>query len=85
MGKKEKLIAKITSVPNDLKYEEIKTFLEFLGYKELTKGKSSGSRVMFFRITDNDKILLHKPHGSNNISKNYIKVLIKHLKEKGDI
>ena len=85
MGKKEKLIAKITSVPNDLKYEEIKTFLEFLGYKELTKGKSSGSRVMFFRITDNDKILLHKPHGGNNIPKNYIKILIKHLKEKGDL
>lgn len=85
MGQNEKLIAKIKSIPSDLRYEELKKFFESLGYRELTKGKSSGSRVMFHRKSDNDKILCHKPHGGDAISKSFIKDVIKHFEDKGEL
>ena len=47
MCKKEKLINKLKSKPNDFTYSEMKTLLSYLGFIEYNKGKISGSRVIF--------------------------------------
>ena len=53
MGKQyEKLKQKVLSVPANLTYSEMQTFLEGFGYVENNKGKTSGSRVSFFRESD---------------------------------
>ena len=48
----------------------LKTLLNYLGFNEDNKGKTSGSRVMFFDVNSNEVIRLHKPH-PNNILKEY--------------
>jgi mRNA-degrading endonuclease RelE of RelBE toxin-antitoxin system len=48
MSKHEKLIKRFKSQPKDFTYEEMKTLLNRLGYEEENKGKTSGSRVIFY-------------------------------------
>lgn len=85
MSSQSKKIKRLLSEPTDYTYNEAKSLLNSLGYEENCKGTTSGSRVCFFRKTDNMAILLHKPHPSNVIKKYAIKQLIMNLKEKGDI
>ena len=59
MGKREKLLQRLLSMPKDFTFEEMQSLLEALGYQRNNKGKTSGSRVMF--IKDGSIIMLHKP------------------------
>ena len=85
MSKKEKMKKRIRSCPNDYTYSEAKKLLMLLGYEEYTKGKTSGSRVKFFRQKDKDIILLHKPHPSDVMVKGAVKYLLEHLISLGDL
>ena len=42
-----------------------KYLLRQLGFIKSKKGKTSGSRVKFFRTSDRETILMHKPHPSD--------------------
>lgn len=79
MSKKEKLIARLLSRPNDFHYDEAKTLLLQLGFEEKNKGKTSGSRVEF--IKGADTILLHKPHPSGELKSYQVKQLVDTLNE----
>lgn len=79
MSKKEKLIARLFGRPKDFHYDEAKTLLQYLGFEENHKGKTSGSRVEFIR--GNDTLLLHKPHPSGVLKGYQVKQLIDYLKE----
>lgn len=85
MGQIEKLIERIKKIPADLTYDEIKRLMNYLGYVESNKGKTSGSRVAFYREKDNAMIILHKPHPENIVKKYAIRQLIETLKERGDL
>lgn len=85
MSKKEKLINRVLYVPSDLTYEELRSFLNFFGFLEGNKGKTSGSRVIFYRKEDGRLIFLHKPHPNNIVGKNTIRAVIDKLKEYGDL
>lgn len=85
MGQIEKLIERIKKIPADLTYEEIKRLMNYLGYVESNKGKTSGSRVAFYREKDKAMIILHKPHPENIVKKYAIRQLIETLKERGDL
>ena len=78
MSKKDKLIKRFISLPNDFHYDEIVRLLRYFDYKEVKKGKTSGSRVKFMHIEEEDNIILHKPHPSG-IVKVY---MLKQIKEK---
>jgi hypothetical protein len=69
MSKKEKLINRFLSMPAEFHYDEIVILLSYYGFKEVKKGKTSGSRVKFENI-DGDSIIMHKPHPSG-IMKRY--------------
>ena len=61
MSRKEKLAARFLQMPRDFHFDEMVRLLKDHGFKEVKKGKTSGSRVKF----ENQKgtlILLHKPH-----------------------
>ena len=62
MGKFEKAKERLLSIPKDYTYDEARYLLNHLGFKEFNKGKTSGSRVRFYRARDNRVLLLHKPH-----------------------
>lgn len=80
MSKKEKLIRKLKSNPKDFTYDELKTLLNYLGFIEYNKGKTSGSKVIFISKNQHG-IELHKPHPSNTIKIYKIKEIIKALEE----
>ena len=85
MSQSDKLIKRVLSVPSDLTYEELKQFLKIYDFLEGTKGKTSGSRVKFFRKSDAAIILLHKPHPENIVGRSTIRKVIDYLREAGVI
>lgn len=81
----EKAKTRITLRPKDYTYSEAKTLLTHLGFAEYTGGKTSGSRVFFYRERDNRKIQLHKPHPGDVMSPGAIDDLAQFLSELGEI
>lgn len=81
MGKLEKLIERLKSNPKDFTFEEMNTLLCALGFEISNKGKTSGSRVKFFK--DNICIILHKPHPRKELLAYQIKQVIEALSEEG--
>ena len=86
MGTKEdKQIERIMNIPADYTFSEARSLLSRFGFVEKNKGKTSGSRVMFFRERDNGKILLHKPHPGDEMKRYAVSQLKKQLIELGDL
>lgn len=85
MSQKDKAKLRLKSIPQDYTYSEAKALLKSIGYIEYNKGKTSGSRVKFYRASDNSVILLHKPHPSDQMSRGATEVLKEMLERKGDL
>ena len=85
MSKIEKAIARLKSIPRDYTYSEAKYLLGQLGFAESNKGKTSGSRVKFYRVSDGRIILLHKPHPSDIMSVASVRDLAEYLGRIGEI
>ena len=82
MGKKEKLIKRLLSLPKDFTFNEAETLLNYLSYSRSNKGKTSGSRVIFLSDT-HSPILLHKLHPNNELKNYQVKQLVQILKDEG--
>ena len=80
MSRLEKAKERLKSVPKDYTYSEAKYLLGQLGFVENNKGKTSGSRVKFFRASDGKIILLHKPHPSDIMNINSVRDLLEILR-----
>lgn len=85
MSKKEKLIKRLKTIPNDFTFEEATALLKSYGYELYTKGKTSGSRVLFYRSNDKRKIMLHKPHPKSIMKEYSVRDLLETLIFNGDI
>ncbi|MBE5954110.1 MAG: type II toxin-antitoxin system HicA family toxin [Lachnospiraceae bacterium] len=85
MSKVDKAKARIKSKPKDYTYTEAKTLLSQLGFEEYSKGKTSGSRVKFYRKEDQKVILLHKPHPGDVMKLGAVKELVDFLSDLGEI
>ena len=79
MSKLEKAKQRLKSIPKDYTYTEAKSLLARLGFVELNKGKTSGSRVKFYRVIDGKAIFLHKPHPSDIMDINSVLDIIEIL------
>lgn len=79
------MIERLLSKPKDYTFDEAKTLLNRLGYELYTKGSTSGSRVKFYRESDQAKILLHRPHNPELFKSYMINDLIQNLRERGDL
>ncbi len=85
MSQLEKALERIAQCPKDYTYSEANSLLRKLDFIEFTKGKTSGSRVKFYRESDNRVILLHKPHPGDVMSPGAVKDLVNLLKEMGEL
>lgn len=85
MSKKEKLLERLKTKPKDFTYDELKTLLKHLGFIEDYKGKTSGSRVVFYNRDANSKVEVHKPHPQNVMKGYAIDNVLDVLKEIGVI
>ena len=81
MGQKEKLIKRLKTKPRDFTFDEAETLLGYLTYSRSNKGKTSGSRIKFFK--DGICIILHKPHPRKELLAYQIKQIIEILTEEG--
>ena len=78
MSKKKELIARLLGKPKDFHYDEAKVLLEYFGFEERNKGKTSGSRVEF--VNGDNTILLRKSHPNGELISYQVKQLIEILK-----
>jgi hypothetical protein len=85
MSKLEKAKNRLQIRPKDYTYTEAKYLLGQLGFEEYNKGKTSGSRVKFYRKSDQKIILLHKPHPGDIMSRGAVNDLANFLKELGEL
>ena len=85
MSSLEKAKARLRNLPHDYSYNEARQLLTRLGFEERNQGKTSGSRVGFYRVSDDAIILLHKPHPKSIMSAGAVKALAQFLIDKGDL
>lgn len=85
MTKIDKLVERLLSIPKDFTYPELCKVLNHFGYVETTKGKTSGSRVMFIHEKADMPIRLHKPHPKPVLKEYAIKQIIEELKRENFI
>ena len=85
MSRLEKAKKRISSRPKDYTYSEARTLLLQLGFVEFNKGKTSGSRVKFYRDCDKRILLLHKPHPGDEMKLGAVNDLADFLERLGEI
>lgn len=85
MSKLEKAKQRILLKPKDYTYTEAKYLLSQMGFEEYNKGKTSGSRVKFYRLLDKKVILLHKPHPGDIMNIGAVKQLVEYLMQIGEL
>lgn len=85
MSKIDKARERLALRPKDYTYSEAKCLLSQLGFEEFSKGKTSGSRVKFYRASDQRIILLHKPHPGDVMSIGAVRDLATRLEEMGEL
>jgi len=61
VSKKEKLIARFLSMPSDFHYDEMVKLIGYFNFKEVKKGKTSGSRIKFMN-EEGISLMMYKPH-----------------------
>lgn len=76
MSKWDKLIQRILTLPNDVRFEELKAILEYYGYQ--MKGPGSGSSQMTFRKEGHNPITVPK---HRHIKKVYVAMVQKVVEE----
>ena len=79
MSRKEKLLKKLKSTPQNFTYNELKTLLNHLGFVLDDKGKTSGTRVAFYHEKTKLMIRLHKPDPENQLKRYQINEILKVL------
>ncbi len=82
MGKKEKLIKRLKTIPKDFTVEELETLLNYMEYECHNKGKTSGSRVVF-KSKNHPPIMMYKPHPNNQLKVYQVKQVVQLLESEG--
>ena len=84
MGTKEKLLERLKRLPTDFTFDEAERLLTLFGYVKSNKGKTSGSRVLFFK-PEKKPVFLYKPHPRKELKEYAIKQLLSELIQNNDI
>ncbi|MCD7844934.1 MAG: type II toxin-antitoxin system HicA family toxin [Oscillospiraceae bacterium] len=85
MSRFEKEKERIKLRPRDYTYTEARSLLGQMGFVEFNKGRTSGSRVKFYRERDKRIILLHKPHPGDVMKPGAVRALAEFLTDLGEI
>ena len=85
MSQFEKAKERLIACPKDYTYDEASALLKKLGFVEINKGKTSGSRVRFFRLSDKRVIDLHKPHPNPQMDVAAVKEVKSFLESLGEL
>jgi len=81
MSKRKKLLDRLATLPKNFTFDEHCTLMGLLDFEMSNKGRTSGSRVAFFK--DNIVISLHKPHHGNELYSYQVKQVFEVLSDNG--
>lgn len=82
MSKHEKLISRLLTIPKDFTWDELATLMKRLGFRQVNKGATSGSRTAFVNDETKDVIRVHKPHPGKIIKLSALKATVAQLQDK---
>jgi predicted RNA binding protein YcfA (HicA-like mRNA interferase family) len=82
MSRIEKLIERLLAEPTDFTIREMETLLLSFGYEKSKKGRTSGSRIRFYK-EGYAQINLHIPHPNKVLKEYVVKEVVAILKEAG--
>ena len=80
MTKREKLLDRFLTKPKDFTWDELIKVLYGFGYKQISAGKTGGSRVRFVSL-DYPPIILHKPHPRPVLKRYQLEDIVNLLKQ----
>lgn len=80
MSKRDKLVERIKGKPKDLRWEEVVTLCEALGFETIS---GNGSRFKFYHKKLDFSLFFHRPHPSNIVKNYVVKQLLNSLTERG--
>jgi len=82
MTKQEKLISRFISKPKDFSWDELIKLLNGFGYKQISAGKTGGSRVRFIH-TEHPPIIMHKPHPHSILKRYQLEDILNLFRQEG--
>ncbi|MCD7752848.1 MAG: type II toxin-antitoxin system HicA family toxin [Lachnospiraceae bacterium] len=85
MSQLEKAKERIRLRPKDYTYTEARQLLSQMEFVESNKGRTSGSRIKFYRKRDQKIILLHKPHPGDVMKPGAVRELAEYLTNLGEL
>jgi hypothetical protein len=83
MSQIEKLKKRLASRPKDFTFDELRTLLCALGYKQAKTGKTAGSRLVFQDPRTGQRIRLRRPHPGLILKQYQIGQVIEALRARG--
>ena len=82
MSRRDNLIEKLKRRPRDVSRSELTTLLAGLGYVEVRRGKTGGSRRRFTHATG-ATMSLHAPHPGNVLKAYQVELVLETLEQEG--
>ncbi len=82
MSRRDKLLKRLKGRPKDFTWNELGRLLRMLGYSQVKRGKSSGSRRRFVHPSL-PTISLHQPHPGNTLKAYQVDQLVEALRKEG--
>jgi predicted RNA binding protein YcfA (HicA-like mRNA interferase family) len=82
MTKRQKLIDRLQSRPNDFEWSELKPLMESFGYKLKTTG---GSGRKFVHLQTQAILFMHEPHPAKILKAYQVRDIIRFLKQEGHL
>ena len=82
MSKYDTIKRKLKQGSGNLTFDELVTLLQHLGYQKDNKGRTSGSRIRFYK-DGGHAIIMHKPHPRKTLLGYQVKQIRLTLKEDG--
>lgn len=83
MTRSDKLIAQLLSCPSTYRFADFLKVMASYGFEMDSKGKTSGSRVRFYRPSDGRMFVMHAPHPSDELTAGTIRNIVRFLQDVG--
>lgn len=83
MTRVEKLARQLMACPRTFRFDDAVRVMALYGFELDGKGRTSGSRVRFYRERDGRMMLMHLPHPGDELRAAAVRELASFLKEVG--
>lgn len=85
MTQAEKLLEELLSLPKTFRFSDLVKVMAHFGFAVDNKGRTSGSRIRFYRESDGASFSMHIPHPGSEIKRRAIVAIVEYLRKIGAI